>query len=100
MPTSVHQAVSSQSARKQAGSLIHDVFHYIILNYVVLSYILFKICYCPYPAVAEDFANTYKCVILCTIYILSTIYETELESTADYTIDHKTILQIILQTIR
>ena len=68
----------------------------------------------PYPTVAEDFANAYKSVILCTIYILSTIYETELESTidyavgsrlyyrsmiADYTIDHKTILQTILQTI-
>ena len=68
----------------------------------------------PYPTVAEDFANAYICVILCTIYFLSTVFETEMESSvdyavgsrlyyktdiADYTIDHKTILQAILQTI-
>ena len=40
----------------------------------------------PYPTVAEDFANAYKSVILCTIYILSTIYETDLESTVDYAV--------------
>ena len=39
-----------------------------------------------YPTVAEDFADAYKSVILCNVYILSTIYETELESTVDYAV--------------
>ena len=53
----------------------------------------------PYPTVAENFANAYNCVILCTIYIVSAIYETELESTADSAVGSRLYYRPILHTI-
>ena len=69
---------------------------YSILNYVVFLTYCSRYAIVPYPTVAEDFANAYKSVILCTIYILLTIYETELESTIDYAVGSRLYYRPIL----
>ena len=90
--------------RKQVGSSIHDVFHYIILTMLSFLTCCSKYVIVPYPTVAETFANAYIFVILCTIEILSTTYKTTLESSVDYAagsrLYYRPTLQTILYTIR